>query len=90
MSHINAPALLATIRAMYPEIGRNRLSLAVEQDAARNVWAIRVAKGEHALTTYLEPQDVDSCLVGKECVHLSTQLGQFIANYCTDAKNCSL
>ena len=89
MSHINAPALLATIRGMYPEIARNRLSVAVEEDTVRNVWAIRVAKGEHTLTTYLEPQDVDSCLGGKECIHLANQLGQFISNYCTEAKNCA-
>lgn len=87
---INAPALLATIRGMYPEIGRNRLSLAVEEDPGRKVWAVRVAKGEHSLTTYLEPSDVASCLSGTECIHLANQLGQFIRNYCSDAKDCAV
>ena len=90
MDHINAPALLATIRAMYPEIGKNRLSVAVHHDAARNAWAVRVARGEHALTTYLEMQDVANCLEGRQCIHLSSQISQFISNYCSEAKDCAI
>ena len=79
---VNAPALLATLRGMYPEIGRNRLALGVAEDPASKVWSVRVGKGEHTLTTALEPADLLNFLSGKECIHLTNQIRQFIRTYC--------
>ena len=79
---IDAAALATKIRAFYPDIEKHGFAMTLEEDKAKNAWAVHLSKGEHKLTTYVEPSDAEACLLGKECVHLSHQIGQFLMVYC--------
>ena len=82
---VSADVLTAKIRAFYPEIARNELSMQVVDDPAKKAWSVVLTKGKHTLNTYVEYADAEGCLAGRECVHLSHQIGQFIQNYCGGA-----
>ena len=86
----NATQIKEKLEQIYPEINKFELALDVSFDQDKNAWVANFKKGEHNLTTHLEPQDVDSCLEGKECYHLGIQLGQFIRNYCEGGEECRL
>lgn len=79
---IDANELSAKIRGFYPEIAKHNLPMKLTQDPAKKAWVVEIEKGGHKLTTYIENPDAQGCLEGRECVHLSTQIGQFIRNYC--------
>jgi len=79
---LDESALSAKIKAFYPEIEKNGFTMTLEQDKDKKAWAVHLSKGEHKLTTYIEPGDADGCIMGKECVHLSHQIGQFLMVYC--------
>ncbi|WP_243361177.1 hypothetical protein [Fundidesulfovibrio terrae] len=70
------------IKAFYPEIAKHDLSMQVTDDTSRKAWAVEISKGGHKLKTYVDYADAEGCVEGKECVHLSTQIGQFIRIYC--------
>jgi hypothetical protein len=78
------------LQHIYPEINRYGLSLEVHFDQDKEAWSAVFKKQDHTLSTHLEPQDVESCLQGKECYHLGIQLGQFIRNYCEGGEECRL
>jgi len=79
---LDAKTLSAKIKAFYPEIDKNGFAMTLEEDKAKNAWVLHLAKGDHKLTTYIEPADAEGCLLGRECVHLSHQIGQFLMVYC--------
>jgi len=79
---VSADVLSERIKSYYPEIAKHNLSMRVADDVAKKAWAVEISKGEHTLKTYVEYADAQGCLDGKECVHLSTQIGQFVRNYC--------
>ncbi|WP_027189782.1 hypothetical protein [Fundidesulfovibrio putealis] len=82
---IDANELAAKIRSFYPEIAKHNLPMKVTQDPEKKAWVVELEKGDHKLKTYVEYPDAQGCLEGRECVHLSTQIGQFVKNYCGGA-----
>ncbi|MFW6415273.1 MAG: hypothetical protein ACOCZ2_03055 [Thermodesulfobacteriota bacterium] len=87
---VNATQVKEKLEQIYPDINKFGLGLDVGFDQDKNAWIAHFKKGEHILTTHLEPEDVDSCLEGRECYHLGIQLGQFIRNYCEGGQECRL
>jgi hypothetical protein len=67
------------IRSIYPEIGRCGINLTVNYDQEKKAWAVELKRDERRLLTYLEPQDADACMEGKQCVHLGLQISQLIS-----------
>lgn len=83
--NVTASSLAERIKAFYPEFERYNLSLAVRDDTAKNAWVVEISRSGHRLDTYIEHKDAKNCLEGRECVHLSTQIGQFVKNYCGES-----
>ncbi|MFZ5425330.1 MAG: hypothetical protein ACOZEN_00005 [Thermodesulfobacteriota bacterium] len=81
---IDISALEAKIRQFYPEISKHGLAMQINEDKEKKAWVVTLSKGGHVLSTFLETADASGCLEGRECVHLSHQIGQFIMNYCAD------
>jgi len=79
---IDISALEARIRQFYPEIAKHGLDMKIHEDKQKQAWVVTLSKGGHVLSTFLETADASGCLEGRECVHLSHQIGQFIMNYC--------
>ena len=72
--------LCEKIRSIYPEIGKCGIDVEVEWSADKRAWIVDLKKGEHELTTHLEPEDADACVEGKECVSLGIQVAQLKTN----------
>ncbi len=68
------------ITEVFPNIGVCGVNLNVEYDDNNKAWAIDLKRGEHHLKTYLEIEEVDSCIEGKQCVSLGLQVAQLKEN----------
>ena len=73
-------SLCEQIRAIYPEVGECGIDVKTNFDQKTGAWAVDLKQGEKSLRTYLEEEDTQACLEGKQCVNLSTQIGQLVAN----------
>ena len=72
--------LCEKIRSIYPDIGSCGIDVDVDFSEEKEAWVVNLKKGNHELETYLEPQDADRCMEGKECVHLGLQVEQLKKN----------
>ena len=72
--------LCEKIKAIYPDIGECGIDVAVDYNKAKKAWVVDLKHGKHQLSTYIEPEDADACMEGKECVYLGTQVAQLAAN----------
>lgn len=74
-------ALKEKIADMYPEIEKTGASIGLSFDDSKNAYVIKISKGVHELSTYLEKKDADECMDGIECVYLGVQIAQFLKNF---------
>ena len=74
-------ALKAKIVDFYPEIEKHQLQTSLTFDKEKDVYVVKIEKGEHLLTTFLEKPDADSCIEGKKCVYLGLHIAEFIKNF---------
>jgi hypothetical protein len=74
-------ALKAKIVDFYPEIEKHQLQTSLTFDQEKNVYVIKVQKGEHVLTTFLEKSDANECIDGKKCVYLGLHIAEFVKNF---------
>lgn len=76
----NKDELCAKIKSLYPEIGECGIDVTVNYDAAQKAYIVDLKKDDHELKTYLETQDADTCMEGKQCVGLTMQVVQLKKN----------
>ncbi len=76
----NKKSLCEQIRAIYPEVGECGIDVKTEFDQKTGAWAVDLKQGAKNLRTYLEKKDTQACLEGRQCVNLSTQIGQLVSN----------
>ena len=72
--------LCAKIRSVHPDIGQCGIDVNVDWDEDKKTWVVDLKKEDHELKTYLEPEDADGCMEGKQCVSLGLQIAQLKAN----------
>jgi hypothetical protein len=77
---INREELCDKIRSIYPEIGECGMNVEVQWDGETKAWVVDLSVGDHELQTYLEPDDVEACMAGKQCVNLGVQIAQLKSN----------
>jgi hypothetical protein len=73
-------ALCEKIRELYPDIGACKIDINVDYDKEKKAWVVDLKKGKHALKTFLEDEDADLCMGGKQCVSLGIEIAQLKAN----------
>jgi hypothetical protein len=86
--NVDPQELKKKIIEIYPEIEKYSVETEVNFDDETDSWVVTVRKGDNELSTHVEKQDAESCLQGKECVYLGTQIGRFIQNYCLGGDAC--
>jgi hypothetical protein len=69
------------ILEMYPEIAKLKVVSTLTFDEGKNAYVLKLTKGPHELSTYIEQVDADKCMGGIECVHLGVQVRQFLENF---------
>jgi hypothetical protein len=74
----NKEELCDKIRSIYPEIGECGIDVDITYDQGKKASVVDLKKEGRHLITYLEPQDADACMEGKQCVHLGMQISQLI------------
>jgi predicted transport protein len=73
--------LKAKIIDFYPEIEKHQLQTSLTFDKDKNAYVIKIKKGKHELTTFLDKPDADSCIEGKKCVYLGLHIAEFVKNF---------
>jgi hypothetical protein len=73
--------LKTKIIEFYPEIEKYQLETSLTLDKDKNAYVIKIKKGKHELTTFLDKPDADSCLEGKICVYLGLHIAEFAKNF---------
>ncbi|OAQ20546.1 hypothetical protein [Thermosulfurimonas dismutans] len=73
---INSEIICQKIHEVYPDIGACGIEVKVDWDENVGHWVVYLEKGEKTLKTYLEPEEIEACLAGKQCVSLGIQIGQ--------------
>lgn len=69
--------LCEKISDLFPDIGKCGINLNVHFDEKENIHVVHMQKGDKVVKTFLEPEDVELCMKGKQCVSLGVHLAQF-------------
>lgn len=72
--------LCEMIRSIHPDIGDCGIDVNVDWDEPKKAWVVDLKKDGSELKTYLEPEDADRCMTGKQCVSLGLQIAQLKSN----------
>jgi hypothetical protein len=73
-------ALCQKILAVFPDIGECGIDIDVTYEDDKKAWVVNLKKDSHELKTYLEPEDADICMDGKQCIGLGLQIAQLKEN----------
>jgi len=74
-------ALKAKIVDFYPEVEKHQLDTKLTFDKEKKAFVIKIQKGKHKLTTFLDKPDADACIEGKKCVYLGLHIAEFVKNF---------
>jgi hypothetical protein len=76
----DAEVLCEKIRKIFPDIGKCGIDVKVTYDEALKSWVVDLSRKNRRLRTYLEPEEADQCVEGKQCVSLGIQIAQLKDN----------
>jgi hypothetical protein len=74
-------ALEDKILEMYPEIRNLEISPRIRFDDDKNVWFIKLKKGDKEYEVCLEKEDADACMDNKYCETFGTEIKKVIKNF---------
>jgi hypothetical protein len=72
--------LCKKIKDIYPDIGECGIDVKVDYDDDKKAWIVDLKKDNHELKTHLEPEDAETCMLGKQCIGLGIQIAQLKDN----------
>ena len=77
---IDRETLCQKIKEIYPDIGQCGIDVNVTYDEAQKAWVVDLKKEKYELKTFLEENDAELCMIGKQCVSLGIEIAQLRAN----------
>lgn len=72
----NKDELCKKITSLFPDIGECGINVDVEFDDDQKCWVVDLKKERHELKHYLESQDAEACMEGKQCISLGLEIAQ--------------
>jgi len=72
--------LCEKIIELYPDIGECGIDVDVDYDEAQKSWTVNLKKDQIQLKHFLEDQDADLCMGGKQCLSLGLEIAQLKDN----------
>ena len=72
--------LCQKIQEIYTDIGECGIDVNVAFDQVNQRWTVDLKKDSHQLKTFLEEDDAELCLQGKQCVSLGVEIAQLRGN----------
>ena len=76
----NKDQICEQIQKVFPDIGACGIDINVDYDDAKKAWVVDLKKDNHELKTYLEVDEAEDCMAGKQCVSLGLQISQLRVN----------
>ena len=73
--------LKTKILEMYPEIEKLGVVSSLLYDEEKQAYVLKLKKGGHELSTYIDKPDATRCMDGHVCVALGVQIRQFLDNF---------
>ncbi|MDD3553501.1 MAG: hypothetical protein PHC35_03140 [Deltaproteobacteria bacterium] len=73
---MNSQELCEKIRQLYPDIGACAIDLNVRYDQEKKAWVVKLEKDGKELETYLEDEEANACMLGRQCISLGIQVSQ--------------
>jgi hypothetical protein len=73
-------ALCDKIRELYPDVGECGIDVDVDYDEDQKSWTVKLKKDHIELKTFLEDEDANLCMDGKQCVSLGLEIAQLKDN----------
>jgi hypothetical protein len=73
--------LKTKILEMYPEIEKLGVVSSLTFDDEKKAYVLKLKKGVHELSTYIDKADATRCMEGHVCVALGVQVRQFLDNF---------
>jgi hypothetical protein len=73
-------ALCDKIRELYPDVGECGIDVDVNYDKDQKSWTVKLKKDHIELKTFLEDEDANLCMEGKQCVSLGLEIAQLKDN----------
>ncbi|MEW5773397.1 MAG: hypothetical protein AB1916_07705 [Thermodesulfobacteriota bacterium] len=86
--NIDAAALEAKIREIYPEIAAHGLAVSATFEKEADAWLVRIRAGGDEVSTRIDAADAEACLSGRQCMKLAAQVGSFMNVHCAGATAC--
>jgi hypothetical protein len=75
---VNQAELCKKISEIYPELGTCDQDLAVAWDETNKAWAVDFEMKGEKVRHYLEDSDASACMLGRQCVGVGIEFGQFM------------
>lgn len=72
--------LCKKISDIFPDIGACGIDMTVNYDDEKKAWVVDLKKDAHELKTFLDLDEADACMAGKQCVSLGLQIAQLKEN----------
>ena len=72
--------LCTKITEVFPDIGTCGIDVNVDYDDEKKAWVVDLQKDNHHLKTFLESDEAQMCIDGKQCVSLGLEIAQLRKN----------
>ena len=76
----NESQICEKIRKIYPDIGNCGVDLDVQFSEANRAWEVNLKQGHRHLKTFLDDDDANHCMEGRQCIGLGLQVYQLRDN----------
>jgi hypothetical protein len=74
-------ALEDKILEMYPDITKLGISPRIKFDDEKNVWFVKLRKGNKEFDVCLEKEDADACMDNKYCETFGSEIKKVLKNF---------
>ena len=75
---VNQTQLCKKISEIYPELGDCDRNMVVNWDDDNQAWAVDFKLHGQPVRHYLEDADAAACVLGRQCVGVGIEFGQFL------------
>jgi hypothetical protein len=81
MKKYTADVLQSKLLSMYPDIGKEGLSLRLNYDDGKKSWIVKLAKNGKDQIITLPEADADTCMTGKICQPFKAELDDVLNRF---------
>ena len=77
---IDKHRLCKKIMEIYPDIGQCEIDVNVFYNKDQKAWMVHLERDGKKLETFLEDEEINACIAGKQCVSLGVQVSELSHN----------